>query len=518
VTFPFKSGPNQNRRYQAIFVILTLEKIQLKINMRIIFLILSVVLISCGSKHQPGTGNGLPNIILIMADDIGIGDISCYGAELIKTANIDKLASQGTRFDRYYTAGAVCAPTRYSVLTGRYPFRTKELIAGRASPWDYLFIEPDRTTIGSLCKQMGYKTAAIGKWHLGYGTEEEIDWGGSLKPGPLEIGFDYHWGVPRNHNDRVRAYVENHSLYGLDPDQEYKPATSTERVQGLLHERVDDRVDSTLTAKVFQFIRSNKDSSFFVYFTPCAAHTHVTPNVRFRGTSQAGQYGDYVQELDHHVGEIMTLLDELKLSEQTLIIFTSDNGGQLRDVSGAGLGINLADESGDVRAKARTPKIKAREMGHRTNLDLREGKGSPYEGGFRVPCIMRWPGKIDPGTTSLKLINSADYLATFSDLFDMDLSANAGEDSFSFLDVLTGEEVENPRRSVALHSSRARSFVDGVWKLVDYSYRVNPMDQYELYNLIEDPAESTDLALSNPEQLNTMRNALKTIVEADGSR
>jgi len=482
-------------------------------------IILSLVLISCGSINQPGAAVDQPNIILIMSDDIGTGDISCYGAQMINTPNIDKLATQGMRFDRYYTAGAVCAPTRYSVLTGRYPFRTKELRAGRRSPWDYAIIEQGRMTLGSLCKQMGYKTAAIGKWHLGYGTEEELDWSGSLKPGPTDIGFDYHWGVPSNHNDGIRAFVENHKLYGLDPDKEYKRAAGTERVQGLLHERVDDQVDSTLTAKVLEFIRTNKDGPFFVYFTPCAAHTHVTPNVRFRGTSQAGQYGDYVHELDHNVGQIMSLLDELELAENTFLIFTSDNGGQLRDVSGAGLGLNLSDESGDVRAKARTPKIIAREMGHKTNLDLREGKGSPYEGGFRVPCIMRWPGKIATETTSTKMINSADYLATIADIFDQELPEKGGEDSFSFADVLTGEKVEHPRQSVALHSSRARSFIDGDWKLVDYSYRVtNPEDKYELYNLHEDPAESVDLATSNPEQLNSMRTKLKQIVEAERSR
>jgi len=194
-------------------------------------------------------------------------------------------------------------------------------------------------------------------------------------------------------------------------------------------------------------------------------------------------------------------------------------GGQLRDVSGAGLGLNLSDESGDVRAKARTPKIIAREMGHKTNLDLREGKGSPYEGGFRVPSIMRWPGKIDPGTTSTKMINSADYLATFADILDQELPENAGEDSFSFVDMLTGDKVEQPRRSVALHSSRARSFIDGDWKLVDYSYRVNePQEKYELYNLKEDPAEANDRASLDPEQLKSMRIKLKKIVEGERSR
>ncbi|MFT6810796.1 MAG: arylsulfatase A [Saprospiraceae bacterium] len=148
-----------------------------------------------------------------------------------------------------------------------------------------------------------------------------------------------------------------------------------------------------MTAKTLEFIRKNKDSPLLVYFSPRAAHTHVTPNVRFRGTNKAGQYGDYIQELDYHVGEITSLLDELGLAENTLLVFTSDNGGQLSDVSGAGKGLNLADESFDVRAKARTSKIKAREMGHKTNLDLREGKARTYEGGFRVPFIIRWPEK-----------------------------------------------------------------------------------------------------------------------------
>jgi len=482
-------------------------------------LLLSFVICILTSFTSIKAGDELPNIILIMSDDIGIGDISCFGSELINTPNIDKLADQGILFDNYHTAGAVCSPTRYSVLTGRYPFRTKEVGHGRGSPWDYLFIETDRMTLGSLCQQMGYKTASIGKWHLGYGDEEKINWGGILKPGPNDIGFDYHWGVPRNHNDSHRCFIENDQIYGLDPNAEYRKASGEERVQGLLHERVDDQVDSTLTAKALGFIRTHKDKPFFVYFTPCAAHTHVTPGIRFRGTSKAGQYGDYVQELDYHVGEIMNLLDELGLSENTLLIFTSDNGGQLRDVNGAGEGLNLADESFDVRAKAKTPKIKAREMGHKTNLELREGKGSPYEGGFRVPFIVRWPVQFAGGQISNKLVNSADFLATFADLFDMELPEKAGEDSFSFIDVLTGENVKEQRKNVALLSSRAHSFVEGDWKLIDFSYsRQNPQPMVELYNLREDPAESKDLSSSNQDMLKSMRNKLRQIVEEGRSR
>lgn len=459
-----------------------------------------------------------PNIVFIMADDIGIGDISTYGATLINTPNIDRLADQGKQFEQYYTAGAVCSPTRYSVITGRYPFRTKELSGGDNSPSDYLFVDTDRVTIGSLHQNLGYKTAAIGKWHLGYGAEDKIDWGGTLKPGPNDLGFNYHWGVPRNHSDAYRCYIENDKIYGLDPNLKFKKAKGGKKVQGLLEERVDDEVDATLTAKVLDFIKENKDNPFFVYFTPVAAHTHVTPNVRFRGTSKAGQYGDYVQELDHHVGEVMSLLEELKLVDNTIFIFASDNGGQLKDNHKAGLGLNLADESGDVALKAKTAKIDARAMGHKTNLDWREGKSSPYEGGFRVPLIIRWPTKIESGSTSSKLINSSDFLATFADLFEQELPEGSGEDSFSFLDDLNGDEVSQPRKSVALHSSKARSFVKGNWKLVDFSYSVKGEEVYELYNLKRDPTESNNLAVSNPEKLDEMRKKLKQIVDAGRSR
>ena len=293
------------------------------------------------------------NVILIMADDLGIGDVSCYGATMIETPEIDRLASQGIRFDRYYTAGSTCVPTRYSILTGRYPFRRQEIAT---SKWDgNLLIEPDRMTIANLFKKKGYKTAAIGKWHLGYGMKGTPDYGGTLKPGPVELGFDYHWGVPRNHNDNIRGYVENHRLFGLDPNAPFRVANGEEeRVQGLLHEREDDKVNALLTERVLDFIRTNKDQPFFVYFTPTIAHTHITPYASFRGTSKAGQYGDFVQELDFYVGEIMALLDELELTGNTLLIFTSDNGGQLKDHRSAGIGLNLADESNDVARKSKS--------------------------------------------------------------------------------------------------------------------------------------------------------------------
>ena len=462
-----------------------------------------------------------PNIILIMADDLGYGDLSCYGATMINTPNIDKLAEDGMRFDRYYTTGSVCIPTRYSVLSGRYPFRSDKVGSVKR-----LLIPPERTTTASVCKQAGYRTAAIGKWHLGYTMSSDIDWAGELKPGPLELGFDYHWGIPQNHNDLVRTYVHNRRIVGVDPNAEYREGSYGDKgsrelkraAQGLLKERRDDKVNAVLAEKTMEFIRENKDQPFFVYFTPTIPHTHITPDVRFRGTSKAGQFGDFVQELDHHVGAIVGLVDELGLAERTLIVFTSDNGGQLRDHWTGGIGLNVADASGDVVKKARTAKIDAGKMGHRTNLHLREGKGSPYEGGFNVPCIMRWPGKVAAGSESSKLISAADYLATFAELLGVAVPAEHAEDSFSFADVLTGKAVEEPRSHVVLHRPGAHCFREGDWKLLDPSHDGGKRYKLELYNLREDPSETKNLAAVEPERVNAMRAKLKQIVKAGRSR
>jgi len=489
----------------------------------IILITLVTVFWSCGGSPKTDeikTQDRMkPNIVFIMADDLGIGDVSCYGATMIKTPNIDKLASQGMQFNRFYTAGATCSPTRHSVLTGRYPFRWPEIATAK---WDgNLLIDPSRMTVGSLLQQAGYKTAAIGKWHLGYGAKGKPNFGNILKPGPNELGFDYHWGIPRNHNDAMRGYMENNKLFGLDPDTPYKKANNKKdtRVQGLLQEREDDKVNAVLTEKVLDFIKTNKEEPFFVYFTPTIAHTHITPDAPFRGTSEAGQYGDYVHELDSYVGTIMALLDELNLSENTILIFTSDNGGQLNDHWSAGIGLNLADESGEVAEKSKSAKTDAREMGHKTNLDLREGKSSPYEGGFRVPLIVRWPGKIASKTTSAKLVSSADFLATFSDLLGGKIPENNGEDSFSFSDALIGNKVSQSRSDVALHSKKARSFVDGNWKIVDFSYSSKKTDKSpELYNLLDDPSESNDLAIKEPERLNALKNKLDQITNQGYSK
>lgn len=246
--------------------------------------------------------------------------------------------------------------------------------------------------------------------------------------------------MPQNHNDSSRAFIENHDLVGREPGEEYRIVKGRDFPEGLAQPRVEDQVDTTLTNKAVDFIRRNSENQFLLYFAPCAPHTHVTPAAAFRGTSTAGLFGDHVQELDSHVGEILSTLDELELAENTLVIFTSDNGSTPKDFKGTnGVQLNLADNSGDIRRKFKSAKEDAKKLGHATNGPWRDGKGYAYEGGHRIPFIARWPGHIEPGTSSTTTITMTDLFATAADIVDRDLPSRAAEDSFSLLPVLLGK-------------------------------------------------------------------------------
>tara|TARA_A100001011_G_scaffold128743_1_gene135738 strand:- start:7818 stop:9293 length:1476 start_codon:yes stop_codon:yes gene_type:complete len=454
--------------------------------------------------------NDKPNVIFIMADDIGIGDISSYGAKMITTPNIDQLAKEGIKFNNYYANGAVCTPTRYSVLTGRYPFRNKKL---NSQNWvgDQL-IEINRLTIAKIFKSNGYSTAAVGKWHLGFGHNSEPDYSRTLISGPLDLGFDYFFGLARNHNDLIRGYIENDRLLGIDPNENYRKANKKgDKVKGLLEERKDDEVNALLTERALTFISRNKNNPFFLYFTPTIAHTHITPHKKFRGISMAGQYGDFIQELDFYVGKIIKLIDELDLFEKTIIIFTSDNGGQLKDHITAGIGLNLSDDSKGVGKKSKSAKIVAKKMGHRTNLNLKGGKGSPFEGGFRVPMILKWPNKINKTVSSNRLVCSADFFKTFASLFGQQANFEDGEDSFSFSDIFTDKKVNNIRVDVALYSKKAISYINKNWKLIKYNN--DKANKNQLFNLKQDPFEKNNLMTKNPQKYKSMTLQLKNIIK-----
>lgn len=466
-----------------------------------------------------------PNIVFILADDLGTGDVKCYYPKSeATTPNIDKLASQGMRFTQAYAPGSVCSPSRYALLSGFYPCRgpLRHAPADHTTP---LVFPTDMVTLPRFLKSNGYRTAHIGKWHLGYG-KGITNWASPIKPSPNDIGFDYHLGLPRNHNDNFKTYVENNKLLWLKENITKLP--SIPKPEQLTNIRYDDEVDSTLTAKAIEFMKQEKDKPFFVYLALVATHTHITPHKDFRGTSKIGQLGDYINELDYHVGEIVETLEELGQTDNTILIFSSDNGGQVKDHHSAGKNLSLRDASMNVAVKSKTAKTIARtQFGHLTNGDFRDDKGSNYEGGFRVPLIVRWPSKVKAGTTSEHVITLADTLATTAGLLGQKLPEEAGGDSFDLSSILLGEKVEQPlRRTAILQTGKGLlSFRNDDWKL---RLKKNPSWQgdkadlsnvsSELYDLASDPSEKNDLAAKHPERVKELQALLQRLLNSGRSR
>jgi len=353
----------------------------------------------------------LPNIVLIFADDLGYGDVGCYGATKVQTPNIDKLAAEGRRFTDAHSASAVCTPSRYGLMTGEYPMRAG--LWGPCHPNSKLLIDTDKMTIASLLKQKGYDTSCFGKWHLGFG-EKNADYAKSLRPGPLELGFDYYFGVPVVNSAPPYVYVENDTVVGMTADdpivyvgkndkKNTTAITPLEREHGArvsnwfggaeaAHKLYNDfTVGTTLAERATRWIGERGENPFFMYFATTQIHHPFTPAPRFQGTSQSGLYGDFIHELDWIVGEVVKALEAKGVEDNTLIIFTSDNGG-------------MFNHGGQH----------AFEEGHRQNGDLLGFKFGVWEGGHRIPFIAKWPGKIEAGSTSGQLISNLDMLATFA--------------------------------------------------------------------------------------------------------
>jgi arylsulfatase A-like enzyme len=379
-----------------------------------------------------------PNVVVIFADDLGYGDLGCYGATKVETPNIDRLAQQGKRFTDAHSASAVCTPSRYALMTGEYPHRK-----GYARPVFLktgLIIDPQRQTVADLMKTAGYTTACIGKWHLGFGNNAP-DWNGELKPGPLELGFDYYFGVPVVNSHPPFVWVENHRVLGLvenDPFVFGKKAQTKEFFEKMglnqiggadaAHALYDDEaVGETLVAKSVEWLRNQKDNPFFLYLATTQIHHPFTPAPRFRGTSRCGRYGDFIHELDWMVGEVMKTLDEIGAADDTLVLFTSDNGGMF----------NVGGQD-------------AWDLGHRMNGELLGYKFSAWEGGHRVPLIARWPGRIDAGSTSDQLVSNIDLFASMAALTGVNVREGQGRDSVNLLPALTGDPTKPLRDHLVL--------------------------------------------------------------------
>ncbi|MDB4257784.1 arylsulfatase [bacterium] len=470
--------------------------------MRIILsALLALASLSSGLRAETSTQAEPPNIVFIFADDLGYNDLSCYGADLIKTPNIDQLAKDGTKFTDAHSAASLCSPSRYGLLTGKAPWRLGKKGNGYR-------LDEGQLNIASLLKPLGYQSAAIGKWHLGYSK----DWNKLPITGPLERGFDYHFGVPSNHNDGTRVFIENNDLYGRKPGEKYEVVKGLDLPKGISKPRVEDQVDTTLTQKAIDFIQRSKDGPFFLYFTPCCPHTFIAPAEEFRGSSKAGLLGDYIQELDHHVGNILKTLDELGLRENTLVIFTSDNGGSPKDFKGTNhVKLNLASKAGDILNKYKTAKIDARAMGHLTNGIWQDGKGYPQEGGHRIPFIARWPGKVPADKTSDYLFSLTDILATAADLAGAKLPDEGAEDSFSILPVLLGKKPTVEREALFIlgdGKADAIAVCSGRWKAIarkDDAWK----EVAELYDLEADPGETANVIDKHPKIAKRLNAALQ---------
>lgn len=489
-----------------------------------------------------------PNIIVIMADDLGYGDVSCYGATAFETPHIDALAASGQRFTSGYCSASTCTPTRVSLLTGTYAFRIKN--SGIAPPNGPAIIRPGTTTLPSILKEAGYATAVIGKWHLGLG-DEKPDWNGELKPGPLEIGFDHCFLLPTT-NDRVpQVYVEDHRVLNLDPadplwvgNKNPSPELPTGKTHrsslrmnwthghnGTIHNGIsrigfytggkdarfrDEDLADKWMEKSREYITANKDKPFFLFFASHDVHVPRMPHERFQGKSGTGLRGDSILELDWCVGEIVKSLKENNLTENTIIVFCSDNGPVLDD----GYADGAISELGD----------------HRPAGPFIGGKYTVTEGGTRTPFITSWPGTI-PAGTSTEIVCTIDLAASFAAMTGVSLPDDACLDSFPILPALLGEDGAEGRESLLQQANSADpkkgpfGLRVGKWKLIqpsngwgtgDKKKHLNPTyrikGKYALYNLDKDPAEQNDLSESNKEKTQEMINLLNKLVTADRTR
>lgn len=478
-----------------------------------------------------------PNVVFIYADDLGYGDLSCYGATKIQTPHIDKLAKQGVRFTNGHSTSATCTPSRYALMTGRYPWRQQGtgVLPGDAA----LIVPTDKTTLPKVFQQAGYKTAIVGKWHLGLGEAVEKNWNAAIKPSPIETGFDYSFIFPATADRVPTVFMENHLVVGLDStdpiEVNYKTKVGNEptgkdnpellkmpATPGHGHNQTivngigrigymkggkkarwtDEEITLTFVDKAKAFIEQNKQQPFFLYFNATEPHVPRMPATMFKGQSGLGYRGDVILQLDWLVGAIIDKLKAVGLEKNTIIIFSSDNGPVLDDgyVDGAVTELN----------------------GHTPLGSLRGGKYSTLEGGTRVPFIVSWPGTIPPKISSA-LVSQIDLLASFASMFHIKIPLGDAMDSENHLQALLGKT--NTGRKVYIKQGVALSIIAGDWKYLppnNGAPNTNPqltniatgnLPEPQLYDLKNDMGEKQNLAEKYPEKVKTMEAMLKQVRE-----
>lgn len=490
-------------------------------------------LLSCGYGSTPAvdssdTSRQLPNIVVIYADDLGYGDVQSYNPERgkIPTPHIDKLASEGMRFTDAHASSGVCSPSRYTLLTGRYHWRSR-LQRGIVGLWKPPLITPDRLTFAAIAKQQGYQTACIGKWHLGWNWQipdnkkaffkaprskrnaeltatdghreawQEV-FSQPIQGGPTAVGFDYYFGtdVP---NWPPYCFIENDRTVGIP--SEFASAPLMQKNQGseqgpALKGWTFEPILPELGKRASSYIRTSAAASkpYLLYVPLTSPHTPLAVNKEWKGKSGLGLYADFVMETDAVIGQIVEAIDQSGAARNTLIIFTSDNGC--------------------------APYIGVKEMeeqGHYPSGPLRGYKSDTWEGGHRVPFIVRWPGVVEAGSISGQLVHQADLMATFAEVLDTKLPDNVGEDSFSLMPLLKGEDKPVREHAVSASIGGVPSVRLGPWKYIPAPgsggwTRGAGNEPVQLYNLTDDIGETRNLAAQEPERVEQMRALLEKLI------
>lgn len=497
----------------------------------------SILLLSVltGVFHTAASAQVKPNVIIIYADDLGYGDLSCYGATKIKTPHLDKLAGQGIRFTNGHSVASVCTPSRYALMTGQYPWRVPGtgILPGDAA----LIIPQDKLTLPKVFRQAGYETGIVGKWHLGLGNAVAKDWNGTIQPGPNETGFDYSFIFPATADRVPTVFVENHHMVALDPADPVAVSyekkigdepTGKEHPEllkmkaapdhghdntivngigrigymsgGKLARWTDEEMPLTFLLKAKQFINDHDQSPFFLYYALTEPHVPRMPSTVFKGKSGLGLRGDVILQMDWSVGEIMKEVERLGIADNTIIIFSSDNGPVLND--------GYEDEA--------VTKLN----GHTPNGPLRGGKYSSLEAGTRVPFIISWPGTVKPGVSDA-LICQIDFIASFSALLNQSVPAANARDSENILKALLGQAATG--RSVLVKQGVIPYIIKDNWKYIPpnagpgrtpadkTNIETGNLLQPQLYNLAEDLGEGNNLAAKHPAKVKELADLLENI-------
>ena len=483
-----------------------------------------------------------PNIIVILADDLGPGDMSCAGATKVQTPNIDRLAADGVRFTNGYAPSATCTPSRYALLTGEYAWRQKAknntILDGDAP----LCIEPGRRTLPAMLRDAGYRTGVVGKWHLGLGDgQARVDFNGDVKPGPLEIGFDYCHIIPATVDRVPSVWIENRRVTNLDPADpiavSYLSNISDEPTgidrPDLLKQGADkqhsctiingisrigymkggtsarfkdDELASTVVAKSVEFIEQHKNTPFFLSVGLFEPHVPRVAEKLFIGTSDCGVRGDVIEQVDWEVGEIMKVLHRLELAANTLVIFSSDNGPILFD--------GYYDRSVEDL------------NGHQPTAGLRGWKYLTFEGGCRVPFIAHWPQRIKPRVSG-QFFSLVDIYATVAGLIRQELKPNDAPDSLDLSAVLLGTTGTNVRDHTVLHGIGGLALRQGDWKFIpatagaggmgsganaaDARFAAATIPEPLLFNLADDPQETSNVIAHHPEKADELAKQLESL-------